>query len=139
MNYATGFAIFDPGGKLWAAGHRNISPPSTVLAAEITVIIDGITFWKGQTLGSARILSDSTETVNAIRTNSPFLGIEEDLISQAKLLATNTSVKGVWYCPRANNTVAHNLAKDATTSPLPQAWVGDDLPRRLTSLALDLH
>lgn len=43
-------------------------------------------------------------------------------------------MRGVFYIPRLKNRVAHELAKVATTSPVPHAWFGADIPFWITDL-----
>lgn len=44
--YATAFTIFDPSGKMWAAGYQRINPSSSIMAAELNDINNGVNFWK---------------------------------------------------------------------------------------------
>lgn len=44
FEYATSFFISNTEGKIWAAGYQRISPPGSVLAAELKDILKGITF-----------------------------------------------------------------------------------------------
>lgn len=41
LSYATGYAIFDPGGSLCAVGFRKIPPTGSVMAAEVKAIYNG--------------------------------------------------------------------------------------------------
>lgn len=118
FNYAMGFTIFYPGGNLWTASFRKIRPLGTILADELTSMNDGITFWLNQIPDLFCIFLDSIDAIYALYS---YKGAEENLTRDVWNASTNTSVKGDWYCPRANNAMAHNLAKIASKSPLPQA------------------
>lgn len=135
FKYATTFAVFDPGGKLIAAGYMSILPPGSVMAAELQAIRDGINFWKNNLNGHLKIMSDSIESIHAIRINSIYKGVEKELIKELRTRILDPSVKDVWYCGRKNNTTAHNLAKIASRSPHPCDWVRENIPRHIISLA----
>lgn len=137
MSFAIGFFILDKDGTPRAAGFHKINPPGSVLAAEVKAISDGLQFWRSISQEPVMILSDSKEAINAIYSDSQFKGYEESSIIMARSLIRNSPVTGVRFCPRSHNKEAHTLAQIATKSPLPQAWVGEDIPRHILSLAQD--
>lgn len=107
------------------------------MAAELQAIQDGLRFWELHRPGPIRILSDSIDDIHSIRNMKNFKGVEEDLINTLDMQLKDPLVEGVWYCQCKENVLAHTLAKRATKSPHPQAWVGDDIPRQILSLARD--
>lgn len=98
MSYALGFAIFNPGGKLWGDGYHKILPPCSIMAAELRAIKDGISFWKQHQLGSIKVFSDSIDAIHSLLEDAPFKGVEEFLIEETKTLTNDNSVKDIWYC-----------------------------------------
>lgn len=132
-----GFVIFDKNRKLQTAGFHKINPPGSILAAEIVAIMDGISLWNTISQEPIMILSDCKEAITAVSTDSPYKSHEESIIHAARKLLRNSPVTGIRYCPRNHNTEAHTLAKMATKSLRPQAWVGEDIPRHILSLAQD--
>lgn len=138
MSYATTFAIFDPGGNLWAVGFRKIQPPGSIMAAELQAMQDGLLFGKHHRPGPFRILSDSLEAIHAVLSEIQYERVEELLIKDIKSHINDSAVKEVWYCQRKFNVAAHKLAKLATSSPHPQAWMSDDIPRHIMSIALSI-
>lgn len=138
-SYATGFFIVDKNQKPLAAGGRKISHPGSILAAEITAIMDGVGFWNSYLKEPIYVLSDSKEAIEAVNSDYQYKSYEETLIMEARDLINSSPVKGIFYCQRQHNMEAHNLAKIASKSLLPQAWVGRDIPRQIMSIAQDLH
>lgn len=130
LTFAIGFYIKDQDGKPRAAGCHRIPPPGSVMAAEITALVEGLSFYLDRFQEPIKIFSDCIDAIQALTSDSIYKGYEETLINRARKLTLHTSMKGVWYCPRSDNTAAHNLAQLATKSPLPHAWVGEDIPRR---------
>lgn len=118
LSYATGYAIFYPGGSLCVVGFRKIPPTGSVMAAEVKAIYNGVLFGEHNLQGPKRILSDSLEAIHAIRGKEMYKGVEEINIRITKRLIEGFSITGVWYCKRAVNTLAHKLAKDALVSPI---------------------
>ncbi|KAL6494377.1 hypothetical protein OROGR_031177 [Orobanche gracilis] len=112
-----------------ATGYHTSNPPETVMATELKGIIEA--FWSDISQRKIMVLSDSMESIQAIKSNSIYKGYEENFIERARTLTENISVKGVWYCPRSNNTAAHKMATLECKSPHPQAWVDDDIPRHI--------
>lgn len=133
VSYATGFVIYDPGGNMVAAGFQQISPPGSVMAAELHAIANGNDFASEFCEGPWKIFTDSLDVVHALRSGSIFKGMEEDILQRARDQICNSQVVGVWYCRRSLNKEAHKLAK--MTTKMPQAWLGDDIPRHLVSKA----
>lgn len=131
MEFATAYAIFDPGGKIWAAGFRQIQAPESVMAAELRAIADGISFGKRNVPGKFKVFSDSVEAVHSVYTTIPYKGIEEQTISEIKNNIRDSQVTGIWYCQRNMNYMSHNLAKMSTKSPQPHDWLGDNICRHL--------
>lgn len=133
--YTIGFVIVNEEGQPWRAGFLRIQPPGTVLNAELKAIEEGVRFWKRFYPGRVRILSDFLEAVHDLLTYQEYRGFEEDTLAVIKDLIKDVSVVDVCYCQRKQNIIAHNLAKAASRSPYPRAWVGDDIPRYLMPLA----
>lgn len=91
------------------------------MAAEIQAIIDGFSFGKKEIAGKFRILSDSIDTIYSFRMDDTYRGLEDPLITKAHGYLKDHSVNGVWYYRRASDTMSHNMAKMAITSPHPRA------------------
>lgn len=83
-------------------------------------------------------MSDTIDAIHAIKAGNNYKGVEEDIVQHVRDQFKNSQVLGVWYCKRSLNTSAHLLAKIATKSLQPQAWLGADIPRHLVSKALVL-
>lgn len=134
-SFAVGFFIYDKEGKPRAAGFHKINPPGSVLAAELIAIIDGLNFWKTISQDTITILSDSKDAIRAIYSDSPYKGYEESIILMARRLIRHSPEVEARFSPRTNITEAHKLANMATRSLSSQAWVGEDIPRHILSLA----
>lgn len=102
--------------------------------AELQAIIKGLEFWLGHKQGVVRIFFYSLDVIHAINTDQAYTGVEEDNISRARLLITDPSVEGVYYCPRAANREAHDLAKAACRSPHPRDWMREDFDQAFAFL-----
>lgn len=126
-----GFSIIDPLDRDWGKGGHCINPPGTILNAEIMAIEAGLAFWKDKGTGRIKVFSNSIEAIHALRTDHEYTGIEESSIKRANDLINDPLVTRVYYYPRANNMKAHLLAKEASRSPHPHAWVGVDSSRPL--------
>lgn len=88
---------------------------------ELIAIEAGFEFWKDKGNGNIRIFSDSLEAIHVLRSDQDHYGIEEDCILRTKELLNNPLVKGIYYCPRANNVMAHIAARETSKSPHPRA------------------
>lgn len=121
LSYATGFVIYDPEGKMMAAGYHKINPPGSVLNAELYAIANGLDFGMNNVEGPWRILTDSLDAFHAIRSENSYKGLEEDILQKLRTQFRNSQVFGVWHYKRSLNICAHELAKTATKSPQPQA------------------
>lgn len=119
--YATAFAIFDSGANLKATGHHKINPPGFVLAAELQAICDGLSFFKGNLTGPVRILSDAFDAIHAIHSGEIYREVEESVLEDTKVIIKDSLVKGVWYCRRNLNRVAHHVTTLADKSSHPRA------------------
>lgn len=93
--YAIARAIFDPGGNIWATGYQKITPPGSIMAAEINAIKNGAKFWKEHQLGPLTVFFDSLDAIRSIYTNTHYRGVEENLIMEIKQMVNDTSMKGV--------------------------------------------
>lgn len=134
-SYATAFAVFDPDGQLKAVGFRKIRPTGSIMAAELQALHDGLIFGDRNFSGTKRIFFDSLEAIHLVYSKAKYIGVEELLIRNINTLISGSLVKRVWYCKRTNNTLAHNLAKNALISPHPRDWMVDDIPRHYKSNA----
>lgn len=121
--YATGVAIFDPGGKILAAGCRNISLPGSVMVAELQAILDGILFGRKHFTDTYRIFSDSIDAIHALQSGDSYKGYEAELINDIIKTTSNSSVIGFWYCNHTKSRAAHSLVRSAIISPtLATVW-----------------
>lgn len=127
-SYATGFAIYDPGGYLRVVGFQKIPPTGSVMAAEVQTIYNGLTYGERNFSGSKRIFSDSLEASTRLAAKINTKGLKRSTFKKTKRLMEDSSVTGVWYCKRVNNILVHNLAKDALLSAHPHDWMDDDIP-----------
>lgn len=105
------------------------------MAAEVKAIHDGVKAGSKWYQGQFRILSDSLEAIHVVCGTATYKGVEELVIEMAKREVETASASGICYCKREANSLAHMLAKDALGSPQPLEWLGDDVPRRYTSIA----
>lgn len=116
-SYATGYAVFDNRNDLVAAGCKPIKPPGSVMAAELITIKNGLLLGNLNSQTPWRIYSDSINAIHVIQLGKRYKGVEENIILTIKQLMRDSSVEGVWYCKRTQNTKAHTMAKYATRSP----------------------
>lgn len=111
--YAYGFILKDSDNIKKAEVGIPLKPPGTIMNAEILAIIKCLEHWMTIKTGRVRIFSDSVEAIHAINTDSDYKGIEEENILRARSLSRDSSVEGVYYCPRETNREAHNIARAA--------------------------
>lgn len=117
LEFDTGYAIFYPSGSLMAAGGKSLNPLGLVLTAELEAIKLGMKYFFDNSITEFHIFSDSLDVVHAIRSRAEYLGIEEHIIDDLRIMIGNTSVKGICYTLCSNNKVAHKMAKFASKSP----------------------
>lgn len=127
--YAVRYEIYDPGGCVYRAGYKQVRSPSTVLAAEVIAIKEGILAWPNHKKGKVGVLLDSLDALYALSTELHYEGLEEYVIAEDKNTLLNSAILGVWYCQRKN------LAQLAIRSSHSHDWVGDDIPGHIMSLA----
>lgn len=94
-SYATGYAIFDPGGTRAAFGFRKIKPTCTVLAAKIQVISNSLAVGLSLRLSPIRVFLDLLEAIHSLYSMKKYRGVEEAHIEKAKSLIQDPLVVGL--------------------------------------------
>lgn len=92
LSYSTAYVIYDPGGKMAAAGYHKIQSTVSIMATELQAIKDGILQWKLHQSGSLRVFSDCLDAIHSIYSTHKYRG--ETLIHDIKDLIEDPSVKG---------------------------------------------
>lgn len=125
--FSVGAAVFNRDRKIIAAMCRIIQPPGSVIGAELKAICEGLSWYKGLWNDDVYVLSDSMDALYAAGSSEEFYGPAGSFLADIKELS-DASVKGLCYISRKYNLLAHNLARFAHSSSVPQAWFEAGLP-----------
>lgn len=126
--FSVGAVVYNKDLVIKAAFGEPIRHPGSILAAELHAIRLGLQRYKDYFTGEVSIYTDSQDAMHAIRSKDEYLGPAGAALALTREVLETVQVKGVSYVPRAQNQVAHCVAKFVSSSSVPHAWFETGIP-----------